>query len=206
MDFPFFIKGLAVGLAIAAPVGPIGVLCIRRTLAEGRMSGLLSGIGAATADAFYGSIAGFGLTAISAFLTGQSAWLRFAGGCFLCYLGLVTLLSKPADKPADSRRSGGRFAAYASTLLLTITNPMTILSFVSIFAGIGLSDGNGGTLSSLLLVAGVFCGSASWWFLLSVLVGMLREKMDRRALTWINRLSGLVIIGFGTGALYPFLI
>lgn len=118
----------------------------------------------------------------------------------------MTLLSKPADKPADSRRSGGRFAAYASTLLLTITNPMTILSFVSIFAGIGLSGGNGGTLTALLLVAGVFCGSASWWLLLSVLVGMLREKMDRRALTWINRLSGLVIIGFGTGALYPFLM
>ena len=150
MDISFLPKGLIIGFSIAAPVGPIGVLCIRRTLAEGWPSGLVSGLGAASADAIYGSIAGFGLAFISNFLVSQQFWLRLVGGIFLCYLGTRTLLSRPAEQ-APVGKNGGLLAAYGSTLFLTLTNPMTIISFVAIFAGLGLAAarGNYGSAGSL---------------------------------------------------------
>ena len=129
MDAGFFLRGLLIGFAIAAPVGPIGVLCIRRTLADGRTTGFVSGLGAATADAAYGAVAGFGLTAVSGFLVRQSAWLRLAGGVFLCYLGLRTFLARPAGRAAETRGSG-LLAAYASTL-----NPMEDEIFFGIITG-----------------------------------------------------------------------
>src|SRR5688572_12269534 len=132
MALEFMFKGLLIGFSIAAPVGPIGVLCIRRSLADGRQVGLATGLGAATADAAYGAVAGFGLTAISSFLVGQRLWLGLLGGIFLCYLGFRTFISRPAEQTAETR-SGGLASAYLSTLLLTLTNPMTILSFVAVF-------------------------------------------------------------------------
>ena len=138
MDVSLFVRGLVIGFSIAAPVGPIGVLCIRRTLAEGQLYGLVSGLGAATADALYGCVAGFGLTFISAFLIGHKLWLSLIGGLFLLYLGIKTLLSKPAEDAAKAEGKG-LFRAYASTFLLTVTNPMTILSFAAIFAALGLA-------------------------------------------------------------------
>jgi threonine/homoserine/homoserine lactone efflux protein len=137
MPLSFLVKGLAIGFAIAAPVGPIGVLCIRRSLTDGQRIGLATGLGAATADAAYGAVAAFGLTAVSTFLVKQRMALGIIGGAFLCYLGLRTWLSKPAEKPAEARGSG-LASAYSSTLLLTLTNPTTILSFVAVFAGFGL--------------------------------------------------------------------
>src|SRR5580698_8251112 len=139
-EMGFLIKGLIVGLSIAAPVGPIGLLCIRRSLAEGRVSGLLSGLGAATADALYGAVAGFGLTAVSSLLIQERFWIGAAGGLFLCYLGVRTFLSRPAQQSAGTSRLG-LMSAYLSTLALTVTNPMTILSFVAVFAGLGLGAG-----------------------------------------------------------------
>src|SRR5437868_3361367 len=139
MDLGFFLKGLIIGFSIAAPVGPIGVLCIRRSLAEGTRVGLVTGLGAATADALYGCVAGFGLSAISKFLDKQQFWLGLLGGIFLCYLGVKTFLSRPASNAAEAK-SGGFFMTYASTLLLTLTNPSTILSFVAVFAGFGLAE------------------------------------------------------------------
>ena len=138
LEFELLWKGAVIGFAIAAPVGPIGLLCIRRTLAEGRLIGLVSGLGAATADAIYGLVAGFGLTAVSGFLIGQGFWLRVIGGAFLCWLGARIFVSEPATKAAsvDGR---GLVGAYASTLALTLTNPTTILSFVAIFAGLGVA-------------------------------------------------------------------
>ena len=121
MDSDLLLRGGLIGLAIAAPVGPIGVLCIRRTLADGWVFGLVSGLGAATADALYGCIAGFGLTLVSAALISHQAWLRLAGGLFLCYLGTRTLISRPAEQAA-SVRGGGLWRAYGSTLFLTLTN------------------------------------------------------------------------------------
>ena len=202
MDVTFFFRGLLIGLSIAAPVGPIGVLCIRRTLAEGRAAGLVSGLGAATADALYGFIAAFGLTFISGFLIDQQTWLRLVGGLFLLYLGIKTLLARPAG-PAQPSPAGGRglLAAYTSTFFLTLTNPITILFFAGIFAGLGAAGG-GSYASAAILVAGVFAGSALWWLTLSGLVSLFRTRFDARALHWVNRLSGVVIVGFGLAALF----
>ena len=130
----FLLKGIAIGLSIAAPVGPIGVLCIRSTLAEGRIQGLVSGLGAAAADALYGCVAGFGLTLLSDLLTGQQTWLRAIGGTFLCYLGVKTFLAQPGERVA-SEASLGLLGAFSSTFLLTLANPVTILAFGAIFAG-----------------------------------------------------------------------
>ncbi|MBS1966520.1 MAG: LysE family transporter, partial [Chloroflexi bacterium SZAS-1] len=166
MDATLLLKGLLIGFSIAAPVGPIGALCIRRTLANGRAAGLVSGLGAATADAMYGCIAGFGLTFISSLLMSQQLWLKLIGGAFLCYLGIRTLLARPAAQAANA--SGvGLFGAYASTFFLTLTNPTTILSFLAVFAGLGLASAAGNYGAAALLVLGVFIGSALWWLLLS---------------------------------------
>ena len=159
MDIRFLLRGLIIGFSIAAPVGPIGVLCIRRTLAAGRASGLVSGLGAATADAIYGCIAGFGLTFISSILISQQVWLRLIGGVFLCYLGLKTFLARPAQQAALAG-GNGLVGAYASTFFLTLTNPMTILSFAAIFAGLGVTSASGNYVSAGVLVLGVFIGSA----------------------------------------------
>jgi threonine/homoserine/homoserine lactone efflux protein len=202
MDPDLLVRGAVIGLAIAAPVGPIGVLCIRRTLAEGWTFGFVSGLGAATADALYGCIAAFGLTFISAALISHQTWLRLIGGLFLCTLGVRTLLARPAAQAAPSN-GGGLWSAYASTLLLTLTNPMTILAFAAIFAGLGLAAGraSGGYSSAGLLVLGVFLGSACWWLLLSSAVGAFRTRFSPAGLRWVNRISGLIILGFGVAAL-----
>ena len=197
---PFLLRGILIGFSIAAPVGPIGVLCIRRTLAEGRATGFVSGLGAATADAIYGCIAGFGLTLVTRFLMDQQVWLRLFGGAFLCYLGVKTVLSRPA-KQAASAKGSGLAGAYGSTFLLTLTNPMTILSFAAVFAGLGLASAGGSYASAGILVLGVFTGSALWWLMLSGGVSLLRSKFDARRLEWVNRISGVIITGFGVVAL-----
>lgn len=195
MPLNFLIKGVIIGFSIAAPVGPIGVLCIRRSLAEGRRMGLATGLGAATADAVYGCIAGFGLTAISSFLVSQKVWLGFLGGLFLCYLGVRTLISRPAEKAAEVG-GNGLSSAYLSTLFLTITNPMTILSFVAVFAGFGLGQ-SADYLSAATLVLGVFIGSGLWWLLLSTGVALFRSHVTSRWMSAINRVSGVIMLGFG---------
>jgi threonine/homoserine/homoserine lactone efflux protein len=200
MDISFLLRGLIIGFSIAAPVGPIGVLCIRRTLAEGRASGFVSGLGAATADAVYGCIAGFGLTFISSILVSQQVWLRLIGGLFLCYLGLRTFLARPAEEAA-SAKGRGLIGAYASTFFLTLTNPMTILSFAAVFAGLGVGSASANYVSAGLLVLGVFLGSALWWLTLSGGVGLFRTKFGPQWLRWVNRVSGVIITGFGLIAL-----
>ena len=176
------------------------MLCIRRTLADGWVFGLVSGLGAATADAVYGCIAAFGLTFISVALVSHQAWLRLIGGLFLCYLGVRTLLAQPAEQAATVRE-GGLSRAYASTFFLTLTNPVTILAFAAIFAGLGLAEAGGGYASAGLLVLGVFLGSASWWLLLSSVVGAFRTRFSPSGMLWVNRVSGLIILGFGVYAL-----
>lgn len=184
------------GFAIAAPVGPIGLLCIQRTLNRGNWHGLASGLGAATADAFYGCVAGFGLTLISTFLTNQRTGLALVGGLFLCYLGVRTYLTPPAAEAANVQQ-GSLLADYGSTLFLTLTNPMTILAFLGIFAALGLVNQAGNYGTALALVIGVFCGSAVWWLLLSSGVALLRHRFNSTTLLWVNRIAGIVIIGFG---------
>ncbi len=196
MNALVFINGVIIGFSIAAPVGPIGVLCIRRTLDEGRFHGLFSGLGAATADAFYGFIAAFGVAFISDFLVQQQVWLRVIGGIFLVFLGLRTIFAKPkVESVGDKRISLAR--AYGSTFVLTITNPVTIISFAAIFASLGLGNIAGDYGSASLLVLSLFTGSAVWWLLLSSSVSLLRAKVTHRVMTWINRVSGAIILSFG---------
>ena len=196
MDAGFFIRGLVIGFSIAAVVGPIGMLCIQRTLHKGFRYGLVTGLGAATADGIYGGIAAFGLTIISAFLISQQTWIRLIGGAFLVYLGVRAILTKPAEQAAQAR--GNTFlGAYTSTLLLTLTNPLTILSFAAVFAGLGVGTAGKGNVTATLITAGVFSGSCAWWLLLSGGVSLLRTRMNTGWLLWINRLAGVALIIFG---------
>jgi len=195
------LKGLVLGFSIAAPVGPIGVLCIRRTLANGFRSGLVSGLGAATADAIYGTIAAAGLTLVADFLVRQQLWLGLLGGGFLVYLGIKTLrtLPQPKENALGKDSPGGN---YFSTLLLTLSNPMTIFMFAAIFSGVSIQTGAIYRFNAFLLVLGVFSGSALWWLSLSAAVSLLREKVNARLMVWVNRLAGAVITGFGAFVLY----
>ena len=200
MNLSFFLRGLLIGFSVAAVVGPIGMLCIQRSLEKGFVVGLVTGLGAATADSIYGGVAAFGLTAISTFLMGQQTWIRLLGGLFLLYLGIKTILTKPAEQSA---RAGGSslLGLYVSTFLLTLTNPLTILSFATIFAGLGLGMGGRTELTAVLVTLGVFSGSACWWLLLSGGVGLLHTRLSKRWLVWINRLAGIALLIFGIIAL-----
>ena len=201
MNASFFVRGLLIGFSIAATVGPMSILCIQRTIHKGQRFGLVSGLGIATADALYGSIAAFGLTAISQFLVSQHFWLRLLGGAFLVYLGVKTLLSKPPERTIEAEKVNNFVAAYLSTLLLTLTNPLTILSFAAIFAGIGVGNASRSYASASIVVLGVFLGSTLWWCLLTSMITLLRRRFTPLWLLWINRASGVVITLFGVIAL-----
>lgn len=201
-NLDLLLKGLAIGLAIAAPVGPIGLLCIRRSLAQGRLAGFVTGLGAAAADGVYGAIGAFGITAISALLVDQQRWLALAGGMFLIWLGIAGMRRAPASEAASPSRNARDLASYFfSTFALTLTNPATILSFAAVFAGLGLG-GTGSIGAALVMIAGVFLGSAAWWLFLSGAVGWLGTRLGPDLLVWINRLSGLILIGFGLFAVW----
>jgi len=197
----FFIKGLIIGFSIAAPVGPIGALCMRRTLTDGLVVGLASGLGAASADAVYGLIAAFGLTFITGVLLEQELWLRLFGGAFLLYLGFKIILSEADVKGPDTSKLK-LYKAFGSTFFLTLTNPLTILSFAAVFAGLGLGAANSDYMLAGLLVFGVFTGSSLWWLLLSSSVTIMHKKLDIKLKRWINLISGLIISGFGLMAIY----
>ncbi|HLX57339.1 MAG TPA: LysE family translocator [Ktedonobacteraceae bacterium] len=200
MEASFFLRGLLLGFSIAATVGPMCILCIQRTLHKGYLPGLVSGMGIATADAVYGSIAAFGLTVITTLLVSEQKWIRLIGGLFLIYLGIKTMLTKPAEQAAQVEATNF-VSAYVSTFLLTLTNPLTILSFAAIFAGIGVGSSEDNYLGAALIVAGVFCGSASWWCILTGAISLMRKKITRTWLWWLNRVSGAILAAFGIIAL-----
>jgi threonine/homoserine/homoserine lactone efflux protein len=204
MTTDYLLKGFIIGFSIAAPVGPIGVLTIKRTLTEGRISGFITGMGAAFADAVYGAVAGFGLIAVSSFLISQEFAIKLIGGLFLCYLGVKSFLSKPATQEA-AIASKGLLNNFISTFFLTLTNPSTILSFIAVFAGLGLASQTGDYFSSMAIVLGVFAGSALWWFILSSIVSYFRHTITSNRLVWVNRLSGIILGSFGLFALYSIL-
>jgi threonine/homoserine/homoserine lactone efflux protein len=200
MEPTLFLRGLVLGFTIAAAVGPISLLCIRRTLAEGRVVGLVSGMGVATADATYGAIAAFGLTAVTDLLVDWRRALGIVGGGFLLWLAWRTFRSLPGEvvKPEDGARRGLP-GAYLSTLGLTLTNPMTILSFAALFVGLGV---NGGTAEgATLLTLGVFAGSAAWWVVLVAAVGALRSRLTATGLRRVNVVSGIAIGAFAIVAI-----
>ncbi len=191
---------MLLGFSIAAPVGPIGVLCIRRTLQFGRFSGFFSGLGAAVADSFYAGIAAFGLTFVSNALVSGQFWLRLVGGGFLLYLGWKTWVAKPSNQSREV--SHKNFVNdFLSTFFLTMTNPLTILSFLAVFAGIGLTSVDDSYWDSSILVAGVFLGSAIWWLMLSEGVTLFRKRVSEKVMRWINRVAGIIIGAFGIVAL-----
>ena len=205
MTLGFYLQGLLIGFSVAAPVGPIGLLCIQRSLAKGRLSGFVSGLGAATADAVYGSMAGFGLTFVSTFLVDEQPWIRLVGGAFLIYLGARILRSEPKNA-ATAKAKRGLLGDYASTFVLTLANPLTIISFAAIFAGLGLAGTHGDYATAATLVAGVFSGSTLWWIVLSAVVGSLKDRLESRGMKWVNRVSGIVLVSFGVVALLSLVI
>lgn len=200
MGIELFARGLVVGFAIAAPVGPIGMLVVRRTLAEGRLLGLLTGLGAAAADSLYGCVGAFGLTVISSLLMGYAFWTKLIGGLFLVYLGISSFRTKPREESTGGSKV--RYAtAFLSTMVLTLANPATILSFMAVFAGLGLGTKPGDYGAAGIVVAGVFAGSALWWLLLSGGVALMRHKLTSGTMQWLNYGSGTFLTAFGIYAL-----
>jgi len=194
MKAELLLKGLVFGFLLAATVGPMWILVLRRTLAAGPLVGLASGMGIAVADGFYGAVAAFGLTAISGFLLAHAFWIGLVGAVFLIYLGLRTLLAPaPIEKKDESPLSLP--AAFLSTLGLTLTNPPTILAFAAIFAGLGLAASADYGAAALIVVA-VFAGSAGWWVILALGAGKLRGRLGPRLFRAINIVSGISILGF----------
>ena len=188
------LKGLAFGFVLAATVGPMWVLCMRRTLAFGAPTGFASGMGIAVADGLYGAVAAFGLTAVSGLLLRHSFWIGLVGGVFLVYLGVKTLLANPVTS-GEIARPASLAQAFASTLALTLANPPTILAFAAIFAGLGLAASADYTAAALITLA-VFAGSAAWWVVLAAAGGALRERLGPRLQRVINLVSGVTILGF----------
>lgn len=200
MNLLLILKGLILGFSIAAPVGPIGLLCINKTLSNGKLSGFLSGIGAASADMVYGCIAAFGLSAISGFLLNQAFYIKLFGGLFLCYLGVKTFIT--GKSKAKENTSKGLLEDYFSTFILTITNPMTIISFTAVFASLGIVTAAKNIVNSSFLVFGVFLGSALWWLLLCFLTGFVGSKSNEKFIMLTNKFSGIIIFTFGLWAIF----
>lgn len=201
----FLWKGVVVGLIIAVPAGPVGVLCIRRTIFNGRLAGFISGIGAATGDAIFGIIAGFGLTFVSDLLLGYQNWLRLGGGVFLLLVGIRAFLAEPLAGPRSQRDPETLLADFASTFALTLTNPITILAFLAIFAGIGFTGEKATLAGAAILVLGVWLGSLSWWGALALGAGTLRHSFRHNHLVWINRGSGGILLLSGAGLFFSVL-
>lgn len=190
-----FIKSVMIGVAIAAPVGPVGIVCIQRTLAYGRRTGFLSGLGAATADALYGLIAVMGLTVVSGFLMAHQFWIQVWGGVFLLLLGWKTFTSQPPALSAGIPDTPSSVKGFLSVFLLTLTNPLTILAFIAIF-GVFRVGGPEDFLTSLTVVSGVFSGSALWWGILAFVGGWISSRIGPDSLKLINRTAGIVLTIF----------
>ncbi len=190
-----FLRGTACGFLIAAPVGPVNVLCLQRTILRGWRSGVLSGLGSALADTIYGGIAGFSISVVIAFLIRREFWIRLFGGFLLIGIGVWYYLRRPRPlkmgRAEESERSD-----YVSTFLLTLTNPTTVLSFLAVLAALGLGRQREWYLT-LLVVLGIFCGSMVWWVVLTAMVHKLRDRFNDRTLLWMNRAGGLAIGLFG---------
>jgi threonine/homoserine/homoserine lactone efflux protein len=194
VDPAFALRGFVLGFTIAAAVGPISLLVIRRTVAQGWLYGLVSGLGVATADATYGAIAAFGLGAITDVLVNARWVLGLAGGAFLLWMAWQTIRSAPTEAAAVKTGRRGHAGAYLSILGLTMANPMTILSFGALFAGLGVTGGASG--DAALVVLGVLLGSTTWWIVLTTLIGTLRARVTATWIQRINLVSGLVIGAF----------
>jgi threonine/homoserine/homoserine lactone efflux protein len=205
MLLAFFLKGIVVGIVIAVPVGPVGVMCVRRTILEGKLAGFVSGLGAATADAVFGVVAGFGLTAVSDWLIDYQQWLRVVGGCYLLYIGGSAFAAEPPRELESESDPEGLLRNFFSTFVLAVTNPITVLAFLGIFAAILT-----GTLATFgrasILVLGVWIGSLLWWLMLSFGMGHFRHSIEPRHFAWISRGSGAILFLSGAALLTTLII
>jgi threonine/homoserine/homoserine lactone efflux protein len=190
-----FLKGVAIGIAISAPVGPVAILCIRRTLEHGRAVGLASGLGAVVADVFYGALASFGVAAVAGLLLEYEIAMRVAGGAFLLFVGVRTWLKD--DDGGDTGGAGRLFQSFGSAFLLTVSNPLTILAFTAIFAGAGVINAGMDLIATGALIAGVATGTIFWWGGLTLIASLFREKIGKTGFVWLHHFSGGVLVLFG---------
>jgi threonine/homoserine/homoserine lactone efflux protein len=205
METALFIQGIIIGIALAAPIGPIALICIQRTLAEGRLHGIISGIGVATADACYAAVVAFGLALISDFLLARQWFFRLFGGIVLIGVGIRIFLSKPPDTTVKPEHESF-FRDYYTMLALTTANPLTILFFTIIIPAFSVVIGETSSVSPALFVIGVFIGEGLWWICLCGILGSMRTYLNRVRLSLINRLAGLFIAIFGVAMIVSLFI
>lgn len=202
MEIEFLVKGVIVGFVASIPLGPVGVLCIQRTLNKGRVSGLFSGMGAATVDSFFALVAALGLTFIINFIEEQQFYIQLFGGGILIFLGTRIFNTNPVQQIRRHRKKKNKLVEdFFSVLFLTLSNPLAIFLFVAAFAGIGLVTSNDSFIKSSLIIAGVFLGALLWWALLTFFVDLFRKKFRLKQLWWINKIAGILIIVFGAAAM-----
>jgi len=199
MDLIYFIKGFIVGVIITAPVGPVGALVVQRTINNGRMTGIVSGIGSAVGDAIYGAIVAFGLTFISDILISKEAWVHIIGGIILFVFGVRVYFSKPPSYDED-RNGFSHFGNFGSAFLLTLSNPMVILSILALFAILGIAKPADYYRTAGILVFGIFAGCAVLWILLCYFISNLRGRIGERGLTLVNKITGIIILACGAYA------
>ncbi len=198
MALVFLLKGLIIGFAMAVPIGPIGVMCIRKTLAEGHSRGLIIGLGGATADSMYAIIAAFGLTFVSDVIASQQLWVRLVGGGILLFLGIRTFRARRKDQIIPFVNKG-LLVSYVSAFILALTNPVTVFAFIAVFAAFGLGH-QITIISACVLVVGVFAGSLLWFLTLGFVATFFRKKLNRGGLRWVNRVAGILLVLSGVAA------
>lgn len=190
------LRGVLAGLAISIPVGPVNIFCIQRTLLKGRMMGIAAGLGAAAADTIYGSIAGFSISMVISFLVRELFWIRLVGGALLIGIGVWYYFKTPKSLAEERAEKDTPHSDFAAAFLLTLTNPTTVLSFLAVLAGLHLEEGRP-WYQTLFVVAGIFAGAMIWWVALALGANHFRDRVNDRAVLWMNRVAGLAIGGFG---------
>ncbi|MFP4024693.1 MAG: LysE family translocator [Thiohalospira sp.] len=202
MEIEFLVKGIVVGFLSSIPLGPVGVLCIQRTINKGRTSGLFSGMGAATVDSFFALVAALGLTFIINFIEEQQFFIQLLGGGVLIFLGTRIFNTNPIQQIRRHRKKKNKLVEdFLSVLFLTLSNPLAVFLFVAAFAGIGLVTSKDSSIKSSLIIAGVFLGATLWWTSLTFFVDLFRKKFRLKQLWWINKIAGVIIIVFGIAAM-----
>jgi len=202
VEIDFLIKGIIVGFLASIPLGPVGVLCIQRTINKGRTSGLFSGMGAATVDAFFALVAALGLTFIINFIEEQQFYIQMIGGGVLIFLGTRIFNTNPIQQIRRHRKKKNKLIEdFISVFFLTLSNPLAVFLFVAAFAGIGVVTSKDSSVKSSLIIAGVFIGATIWWASLTFFVDLFRKKFRLKQLWWINKIAGVLIIVFGIAAM-----
>jgi threonine/homoserine/homoserine lactone efflux protein len=202
MGIELFWKGIFIGLMVSIPLGPIGVLCIQRTLNKGRKSGFVSGLGATVADTFFSLIAGFGISMIITFLKAHHIYFQIIGGIIVMYLGIHIFFTNPVQQLRHHRMSQNKLSQdFLSVFFLTVSNPMAIFFFIAMFAGVNLAAGPMNIFLVGLIVAGVFVGSSSWWFILTTFVNIFRHRFRLKSIWWMNKVAGVIIFFLGLAAI-----